>query len=110
MRIAEQYDNILSDLKSHCGILLNLTETLDTVKTEARLAQSALYDTAQAVSDNCSPRHLFNQCIFELTWNFFRPDLERAMPLIQHILHLRENKIGVHYHYLSFECRTSNFT
>ena len=74
LEIAEQYDNILSDLKSHCGILLSLTETLDTVKTEARLAQSALYDTAQAVSKKCLPQHLFNPRILKLIRNFSRSD------------------------------------
>lgn len=48
--MAQQYDQILNDLQKNCGKLINLSEGLDNVKTEARLAQTALYDTAQAVS------------------------------------------------------------
>jgi hypothetical protein len=47
--MAALYEEKLCELTTHCGKLVKLNQKLDAVKSEARIAQSALYDTAQTV-------------------------------------------------------------
>lgn len=47
--MAALYEEKLCELTTHCGKLIMLNQKLDAVKSEARIAQSALYDTAQTV-------------------------------------------------------------
>lgn len=62
--IARQYEDKLRQLDSQCKSLINLGQKLEVAKTDARLAQSALYDTAQTVRGVATFQ-------FVCAWNLF---------------------------------------
>ena len=47
---AREYGEKLSEITTQCDSLIGLNHDLDSAKTEARIAQGALYDAAQSVS------------------------------------------------------------
>ena len=47
---AHEYGEKLSEITTQCDSLIGLNRDLDSAKTEARIAQGALYDAAQSVS------------------------------------------------------------
>jgi hypothetical protein len=47
--MAALYEEKLCELTTHCRKLVKLNQKLDAVKSEARIAQTALYDTARKV-------------------------------------------------------------
>lgn len=60
--MAALYEEKLLELTTHCGKLIKLNKKLDAVKSEARVAQSALYDTAQTVRTFGNSQHSISTC------------------------------------------------